>query len=199
MLAATKNRSAEEIGEAVKAGVTVVGENRVQELVEKAGRLDDVELHFIGHLQRNKVRRVVELVELIHSVDSTRLLDEIDRRAAETGKVQRLLLQVNVAGEESKFGVTAAGLEELASYALTLSNVKVEGLSTIAPLDEDEREARKAFAGLRELGGEMESSLPGFACAELSMGMTGDFEIAIEEGSTIVRVGTAIFGPRPAL
>lgn len=197
LLAATKNRTGEEIREAIEAGITLAGENRVQELIAKAPDLPDVELHFIGHLQRNKARAVVELVELIHSVDSERLVLEIDRKALAAGKRQRVLLQVNVGGEESKSGVSPDELEELLRAALALENVEVMGLSTIAPLTDDPEAARRAFARLRELGGEMESRVPGFTSRELSMGMTGDFETAIEEGSTIVRVGTAIFGPRP--
>jgi uncharacterized pyridoxal phosphate-containing UPF0001 family protein len=180
LLAATKNRSVEEIRAAVEAGVTLVGENRVQELVEKAPSLKGTEIHFIGHLQRNKVRQVAGQVSLIHSVDSERLV------------------QVNVAGEESKSGIATDELSSLMGEAGRLTNLEIVGLSTIAPLAVDPEAIRWVFRRLRELGEGLQESVPGFRCEELSMGMTNDFETAIEEGSTIVRVGTAIFGPRTA-
>lgn len=197
LLAATKNRGVGEIREAIEAGIGLVGENRVQELLEKAPAVGaDAELHFIGHLQRNKVRQVVGLVELIHSLDSVKLASEIDERAGRAGLVQGVLVQVNVAGEESKSGVRPDELQEFISGVRLRENIDVRGLSTIAPYMDDPEEARWVFAKLRELGREMEGKVAGFSCGELSMGMTNDFEVAVEEGSTIVRVGTAIFGPR---
>jgi pyridoxal phosphate enzyme (YggS family) len=198
LLAATKNRSVEEIRAAVEAGVTLVGENRVQELVEKAPSLKGTEIHFIGHLQRNKVRQVAGQVSLIHSVDSERLAMEISARAAAGDFVQRVLVQVNVAGEESKSGIATDELSSLMGEAGRLTNLEIVGLSTIAPLAVDPEAIRWVFRRLRELGEGLQESVPGFRCEELSMGMTNDFETAIEEGSTIVRVGTAIFGPRTA-
>jgi PLP dependent protein len=197
LLAATKTRSADEILEAIAAGISLVGENRVQELTEKAARLQgSVDLHFIGHLQRNKVRQVLGLVELIHSVDSVRLAEEIEDRAGKLEMVQRVLVQVNVAGEESKTGVSLEDLDGFVSELTGMAHVDVCGLSTIAPYAEDPEEVRWVFEALREAGATCERQAEGFRCRELSMGMTNDFEVAVEEGSTIVRIGTAIFGDR---
>ncbi|MBK5091970.1 MAG: YggS family pyridoxal phosphate-dependent enzyme [Actinobacteria bacterium] len=194
LLAATKNRSAEQVLEAVDAGVTVFGENRVQELLGKmelVGR--EVDWHFIGHLQRNKVKSVVGVASLIHSVDTIRLAQEIDRRAEQEGKAQAVLLQVNVAGEESKFGIDPADLAGFIDELKGLRHVEVRGLSTIAPFVDDPEVVRRVFSDLRELGRDMDHAKENFTRSELSMGMTGDFEVAVEEGSTMVRVGTAIF------
>jgi hypothetical protein len=197
LLAATKHRGLAEIREAIGAGVEIVGENRVQELLEKAEHLEGLaEIHFIGHLQRNKVRQVVGLVRLIHSLDSHRLAEEIDRKAASIGLVQDVLVQVNVAMEESKTGIEPDGLLDFAGSLSGLPNLRMTGLSTIAPYVENPEETRWIFRRLRELGNECEEKIEGLECLELSMGMTNDFEIAVEEGSTIVRVGTALFGPR---
>ena len=194
LLAATKNRSPEQVLEAIAAGVKVFGENRVQELVEKMDRVEEeVDWHFIGHLQRNKVKSVVGVVSLLHSVDTVKLAREIDKRAGQIGRSQALLLQVNVAGEESKFGVAPSDLAELVEELKDLRNIEVRGLSTIAPLVEEPEKVRWVFRELKELGRELEGEKENFTCSELSMGMTGDFEVAVEEGSTIVRVGTAIF------
>ena len=194
LLAATKNRSVELVEEAISAGVRVFGENRVQELAEKMDRVTgEVDWHFIGHLQRNKVKAVVGLVSLVHSVDSFKLAREIDSRAGQVGGSQAILLQVNVAGEESKFGVAPSDLSRLVDELKDLRNIEVRGLSTIAPLVDEPESARWVFSELRELGRELEQEKEDFICSELSMGMTGDFEVAVEEGSTIVRVGTAIF------
>ena len=194
LLAATKNRSAEQVLEAVDAGVTVFGENRVQELLGKmdlVGR--EVDWHFIGHLQRNKVKSVVGVASLIHSVDTIRLAQEIDRRAEQEGKAQAVLLQVNVAGEGSKFGIDPADLAGFIDGLKGLRHVEVRGLSTIAPFVDDPEVVRRVFSDLRELGRDMDQAKENFTLSELSMGMTGDFEVAVEEGSTMVRVGTAIF------
>jgi len=198
ILAATKNRSVQEIKSAIEAGIGLLGENRVQELMEKGPALRGLaEMHFIGHLQRNKVRQVVGKVELIHSVDSERLAEALDERAGAVGLRQKVLVQVNVAGEGSKSGFSPDRLEEFTGRALGLANIDPIGLATIAPLADVAEEVRWVFRRLRRLGQELERSVDGFRCRELSMGMTDDFEVAIEEGSTIVRIGTAIFGPRP--
>ncbi len=195
LLVAVKNRRPELIEEALSAGVKLVGENRVQEMLAKMESVDgDVEWNFIGHLQRNKVKQVVGVVGLIHSVDSRRLALEIDRRAEQSRVVQPLLLQVNVAGEESKHGLEAEGVKQLLEDLVEFEGIEVRGLSTIAPLVKDPQEVRWVFRELRELGKRLEGAVEGFVCRELSMGMTNDFEVAIEEGSTIVRVGTAVFG-----
>lgn len=197
LLAASKNRSPEEVQAAVEAGVDAAGENRVQELIVKAREVPGpVRWHFIGHLQRNKVRQVVGLTELIHSVDSVRLAREIDSRAREAGLEQRVLVQVNVAGEESKQGLppgeVAGFLEELRG----LGGVKPVGLATIAPLADEAEKVRWVFRELAGLAARLEAD-GALECETLSMGMTGDFEVAIEEGSTCVRIGTGIFGARP--
>ncbi len=197
LLAATKNRSPEEVDAAVSCGVKIAGENRAQELLEKVPRvLQTVEWHFIGHLQRNKVRLVVGSVELVHSMDSLSLASEIDERARQCGIIQSVLLQVNVAGEEAKSGFDAAELRGALEEAGRLQNVRIRGLSTIAPLAEDPEEVRWVFRRLAELGRELGGEGGGFVCDVLSMGMTNDYEVAVEEGSTCVRVGTALFGPR---
>jgi pyridoxal phosphate enzyme (YggS family) len=194
VLAATKNRSPEQVLEAINAGVTVFGENRVQELVEKIDRVGrEVEWHFIGHLQRNKVKVVVGVVSLIHSVDTLELARDIDKRAEQAGRNQAILLQVNVAGEDSKFGIAPKDVEGMVDELHDLRNIQVKGLSTIAPLVDDPEEVRWVFHELRELGRDLDGTKENFTCSELSMGMTGDFEVAVQEGSTIVRVGTAIF------
>lgn len=197
LLAASKNRTPEEVRAAFAAGVEAAGENRVQELLAKAGELPETaEWHFIGHLQRNKVRQVVGLARLIHSVDSVRLAREIDRRAAEAGMEQRVLVQVNVAGEESKSGVPPGDALGFVEEIGRLGNVRVVGLSTIAPMAADPAGVRWVFRGLAELAGEL-AGAGAIDCEVLSMGMTGDFEVAVEEGSTCVRIGTGIFGARP--
>jgi len=194
LLAATKNRDRAQVEAVVEAGVSLVGENRVQELLEKEEWLRGrAEVHFIGHLQTNKVRKVAGLVRLIHSVDSLRLAGEIDRRAGAGGFVQDVLIQVNVSGEDSKSGVSPGALPWLVSEAGAMPGLAVVGLSTIAPMDDDPERVRWVFRELRELGLRCEEDIERFTLRELSMGMTNDFEVAVEEGSTIVRIGTALF------
>ena len=197
LLAATKNRSAAQVEEALSSGVRVAGENRVQELLAK---IDEVEVEgvwdFIGHLQRNKVKQVGGVVRMIHSVDTVRLAEEIERRAGDAGVLQRVLLQVNVSGEGSKTGLEPGEVAHLLLKARGFKCLDVRGLSAIAPFAEDPQEVRWVFSRLAELGRELEAEVEGFRCSELSMGMSGDFEVAVEEGSTCVRIGTAIFGPR---
>jgi len=197
LLAATKNRQPEEIIEAVLAGVRVVGENRVQELLSKQAEVGDrAEWHFIGHLQKNKVKYLVGDVRLIHSVDSVELAREIDRRAGTSGLSMQILLQVNVAGEQSKSGLAPDEVKDALGGISELGNVECRGLSTIAPLVEDPREVRGVFRRLRALAREMEG-LGLLTDPVMSMGMTNDFEVAIEEGSTIIRIGSAIFERDP--
>lgn len=196
ILAATKNRIVREIRDAIEAGVRVAGENRVQELLSKQADLGSaVEWHFIGHLQRNKVKKIVGAVELIHSVDGLELASEVARRAMHMGIRQKVLVQVNVAGEESKFGLEPAGAATLLEEIGGIEGLELLGLSTIAPLVDDPEEVRWVFRDLKELGAQLEIEFDGFECRELSMGMTNDYEVAVEEGSTIVRIGSAIFGP----
>ena len=194
LLVATKNRSPEQVLEAIDAGVKVFGENRAQELLEKIDLVGgEVDWHFIGHLQRNKVNSVVGAVSLVHSVDTFRLAREINRRAGQIGKNQSILLQVNIAGEESKFGASSSDVAQLVDEMNELKNIDIRGLSTIAPLVDNPEKVRWVFRELRELGNELEHANKDLTLSELSMGMTGDFEVAVEEGSTIVRLGTAIF------
>jgi pyridoxal phosphate enzyme (YggS family) len=196
LVAVSKTQDAPSVREALAAGQSVLGESRAQELVAKAPLLPSlVRWHFIGHLQRNKIRKILPLVELIHSVDSTELALDIDRIAEELGLFPRVLLEVNVAGETSKFGFTPEALREQIENLLELRRVQVEGLMTIAPLTERPDDARPFFVRLRDLRDEVAKG-SGAPLSTLSMGMSGDFVAAVEEGATVVRIGTAIFGPR---
>ncbi|TLM77906.1 MAG: YggS family pyridoxal phosphate-dependent enzyme [Actinobacteria bacterium] len=194
LVAVTKTVGVAEIRDAIAAGIIDMGENRAQEFVGKHGLFPDVNWHFIGSLQTNKVRDVVGRACLIHSVDSGHLLDAIDRRAAEKDVVQPVLLQVNVSGEASKHGLAPDDAEEVLRAAADMEHVAVRGLMTMAPFGRPEdvrwvfRECAALFARLCAL------RLNGIELTELSMGMTNDFEVAVEEGATIVRVGRAIFG-----
>lgn len=184
------------IREAIAAGVTDIGENRVQELQEKQRALADVDVrwHMVGTLQRNKVHHVAGRVALIHSLDSRRLAETIGTHAARAGVVQDVLLEVNVAGEETKHGLSPDDARDLVGEVLGVPGIRLRGFMTIAPAADPGR-ARAAFAALRAMRDRTVADAPD--ATELSMGMSDDFEIAIEEGATIVRVGTAIFGPRP--
>ena len=196
LVAVSKTHPAEAVEEALAAGQRLFGENRLQEALDKMDRLGGrAEFHLIGHLQRNKAARAVGRFSLIHSVDSARLVEELDHRAAQAGLTQAILLQVNVAGEASKSGVAPEGLPELLAALDASPHIVGLGLMTIPPWSEDPEAVRPHFARLRQL---MEGIGPRerFTPRHLSMGMSGDFEVAIEEGATLVRVGTAIFGER---
>lgn len=203
LLAATKTQSSDTIRAAVAAGITLCGENRVQELTAHLadGAYRGAEVHFIGHLQTNKVRQVVGKVALIHSVDSERLLRAIDSQAQKLDLVQDILLEVNVAREESKGGVLPEHLPALAQAARGCPHVRLRGLMAIPPVSTVPGENRKYFAQMRhflvDIIGKMSDNHDTVDC--LSMGMSGDYEDAIAEGATLVRVGTALFGPRPPL
>ncbi len=197
LVAVSKTHPAETVREAYDAGQLVFGENRVQELLAKAPLLPAAaRWHLIGHLQKNKIRKVLPLAELIHGVDSLELAQDIDRIAAELGLFPKILIEVNVSGEKTKFGFSPETARAQAAALLALPRVQLEGLMTIAPIVEKPEDARPFFTALRrlrdELAGETRTPLP-----VLSMGMSGDYETAIEEGATLVRVGTAIFGSRP--
>jgi pyridoxal phosphate enzyme (YggS family) len=196
LIAVSKTHPVDIIREAVDAGHLVFGENRVQEarakIPELPGRL---QWHLIGHLQSNKVRVALPLFQLIHSVDSLELLTDIERLAAELGLFPRILLQVNVAGESSKFGFSPAKLFDQVGSIARVQRVSIEGLMTIPPLAPDPEHSRGYFIALRELRDRLAREC-GFPLPELSMGMSGDFLVAIAEGATMVRVGTAIFGER---
>ena len=196
LIAVSKLHPAEAVDAAASCGITDFAENKVQELCGKQPLVKaDVRWHLIGHLQTNKVKQVIDKVCMIHSVDSLHLAEEIDKRAAQAGKVMDILLQVNAAGEESKFGLSADAARQLAKDVLKLKNVRIRGLMEIAPFAEDPEDVRIWFRQVRELYEELKASdLPWMDT--LSMGMSHDFETAIEEGATCVRVGTAIFGER---
>jgi len=203
LCAATKVQSDETIRAAIAAGVEVCGENRVQELcahLEGDAYAGAEQVHFIGHLQTNKVNKVVGRVELIHSVDSLRLLEAIDKQAQKLGIVQGILLQVNIGGEDSKGGISPEGLEELAEAAVKMTHVRLRGLMAIPPIAHEPGANTHYFVKMRQLFVDMKEKIDhnknDINC--LSMGMSRDFEDAIAQGATLVRVGTALFGPRPA-
>lgn len=197
LIAVGKTKPAELIGEAIEAGLAVFGENYVQEAEEKIRAFPQAEWHFIGKLQRNKVKKAVSLFSWIQTVDSLSLLTEISRRAGEAGKVLPVLAEVNLAGEASKAGMDPEALSGLVDAAPGLPGIRLRGLMAIPPWTEDPEESRPYFIRLRELLAECVSrGGAGPQMTELSMGMSNDFEAAIEEGATMVRVGTAIFGSR---
>jgi len=196
LLAVSKTFPAEAVEVAYKTGQRMFGENRVQELSEKVPLLPkDIEWHLIGHLQGNKVAKAVELAHLIHSVDSAKLLRRIDRIAGEIGKRQKILLEINISGEHSKFGETADAVVSLVSVAMESPNIDLQGFMTMAPFGAEECELRNVFSSLCELRNNMEKEFD-ISLPELSMGMSSDYEYAIAEGATIVRIGTSIFGKR---
>lgn len=195
LVGATKGVDVDRIAEAVESGLEIVGENYVQEALRKREVLGDrVRWHMIGHLQRNKARHAVGLFEMIHSVDSLKLAQELQKRAAKEGREVEVLLQVNLSGEETKSGVAPEGVQELAEAISEMPNLRLKGLMTMPPYFEDPEGARPYFQALRRLRDELQRQ--GLPVEELSMGMSADFEVAIEEGATLVRVGTAIFGQR---
>ena len=198
LVAVSKSQPVEAIGEAVRAGVRVLGENRVQEAETKVDLVADaVEWHLVGHLQRNKVKSALGLFEMIHSVDSLRLAKEIGKRAAQAGVTARALVQVNTSGADSQFGSEPDATVELVGRISEVEGLGVEGLMTIGRFLPDPEAVRPCFVQLRKLREKVAAArLPGVSMAHLSMGMTGDFEVAIEEGATMVRVGSAIFGSR---
>jgi len=196
LLAVSKTFPAEAIVAAYEAGQRLFGENRVQELNSKASELpDDIKWHLIGHLQNNKVSNALEYVSMIHSVDSKKLLDRINRIAGEKKLTVNLLFEVNISGENSKFGMADRIAEELAEYSFTLDNVQLKGLMTMAPFGAEEYELRNIFSSLRILKEKIENN-NAVTLPELSMGMSSDFREAVKEGATLVRIGTAIFGKR---
>jgi pyridoxal phosphate enzyme (YggS family) len=196
LVAISKTFSADVVREAIAAGVTDLGENRAQELKEKVSAVGaDAHWHFVGHLQTNKVRFVVGHATLIHSVDRFGLAEAVAKRARSTGLVQEVLVEVNVSREAAKQGVEPARAVALAEEIDALDGLKVTGLMAMAPFADDPEDTRPFFAELAELGGTLVRRLPD--ATALSMGMSRDFEVAVEEGATLVRVGEAIFGPRP--
>ena len=196
LVAITKTHPAEKVREAIDAGQTLFGESRVQEARAKIPELpSNARWHFVGHLQKNKIRHALPLFEMIHSVDSLALAQDINRIANEEGLHPRVLLEVNVAGEGSKFGFSPDQLHDQMEELLALPRLSILGLMTIPPFAEEAEESRKYFVQLRELRDRLQTEFQ-VDLAQLSMGMTQDFPVAIEEGATLVRVGTAIFGER---
>ncbi len=198
LIAVSKTKPVEMLQEIYDLGERNFGENKVQELTGKYEAMPkDIHWHMIGHLQRNKVKYIIDKVELIHSVDSLRLARTISEEAEKHGCTAHILLEVNVAGEESKFGMTVEETPELAEEIALLPNIRIDGLMTIAPFVEDPEENRPVFRKLKKLSVDIKAkNINNVTMAVLSMGMTNDYEIAIEEGATMVRVGTAIFGER---
>ena len=198
LVGASKMNDAAACREAIAAGIDVLGENRVQEMTQKLAEnaYDGVPLHFIGHLQRNKVKQVVGKAALIQSVSSTALLDEIEKNAEKLGIVQDILLEVNIGGEEAKSGFAPGALNEAAYYAKTLPHVRVLGLMTIPPVETEPHGNMPLFARMKALYVDINQNIYDNKLKYLSMGMSGDYAEAIEAGSNMVRVGTAIFGAR---
>jgi pyridoxal phosphate enzyme (YggS family) len=196
LIAISKTHDAERVRQAFEAGQTVFGESKVQEARAKIPELpSSLRWHFVGHLQKNKIRHALPMFEMIHSVDSLALAQDINRIAEEEGLHPRVLLEVNVAGEGSKFGFQPNKLREEMESLLALNRLSIEGLMTIPPLAEKAEASRKYFVDLHQLRDALEKELK-MNLPHLSMGMTNDFPIAVEEGATLVRVGTAIFGER---
>ena len=198
LVAVTKLHSTDEINEAIHCGITDIGENKVQEIMDKYDRVEPVRWHLIGHLQTNKVKYIIDKVSMIHSVDSLKLAQEINKRAQQHGLVMDILIQVNSAMEESKFGITTEETGELIGQILeTCPNVRIRGLMCIDPFEDNPDDARVYFAEVKKLYdkyGQIDHPMLDFKY--LSMGMSNDFEVAIEEGSNLIRVGTSIFGAR---
>ena len=196
LVAITKTHPAEKVRETIEAGQTLFGESRVQEARSKIPELpSNVRWHFVGHLQKNKIRHALPLFELFHGVDSLMLAQEMNRIAADEGMHPRVLLEVNVAGEGSKFGFSPDKLREQMEELLALPRLSILGLMCIPPVAEEAEASRKYFAQLRELRDRLQIEFR-VDLAQLSMGMTQDYPVAVEEGATLVRVGTAIFGER---
>lgn len=198
LVAVTKTHPADIINEAIDAGATDIGENKAQEIMDKYDQVKPVRWHMIGHLQTNKVKYIIDKVDMIHSVDSLKLAKEINKRAVNHDKIMDVLVQVNSAQEESKFGVTSEETGELIDAILAnCPNVKICGLMCIAPFDENPDNVRKYFAELKKLYDDYKKiEHDNLDFKYLSMGMSHDYKVAIEEGSNLVRVGTAIFGER---
>ncbi len=199
LVCVSKTMRAETVLPAIQAGADLFGENYIQEALEKCTVLAEYPVlwHFIGHLQTNKAKYAVKLFDLIHTVDSLRLAAELDREARKIGKVQKILIQVNMGKEASKSGIDAESAETLIRDLAAFPNILVRGMMVIPPFFDEPERVRPYFRGLRELRDTLNKpGISGIGLDELSMGMTGDFEAAIEEGATLVRIGTAIFGER---
>jgi pyridoxal phosphate enzyme (YggS family) len=198
LVGAAKGRTAREIEEAIVAGLKIVGENYIQETLPVQNRVGrDVEWHFIGHLQRNKVKQAVGIFDMIESLDSLRLAEEIDKRCEKIGKVMPVLVEVNSGREEQKFGVLPEDVEELVRKASTLPNIKIVGLMTMGPRFGNPEDSRPYFIKTKEIFEKIQRlNLPNVEMRVLSMGMTNSYRVALEEGTNMVRIGTKIFGER---
>lgn len=198
LIAVSKTKPIELLANAYKTGIREFGENKVQEIVNKYPQMpEDVNWHMIGHLQRNKVKSVIDKACLIHSVDSYRLAKQIDDEAGKTNRPVNVLVEVNVAEEESKYGIKPTEVDEIIGLMSQLNNIRIKGLMTIAPFVENPEENRIHFRNLKQLSVDIKSkNIDNVSMNILSMGMTNDYEIAIEEGATLIRVGTGIFGER---
>lgn len=198
LIAVSKTKPYTAIEEALPSGVLDYGENKVQELTEKYEILPkDIRWHMIGHLQRNKVKYLVGKVELIHSVDSLRLANQIETEFAKKNEIANILIEVNMANEESKFGITSETTEQLVREIIKLEHVRIKGLMTIAPYTDNPETNREYFRNMKKLSVDItEKNIDNVSMNVLSMGMTGDYQVAIEEGATMIRVGTGIFGER---
>ncbi|MDD4237378.1 MAG: YggS family pyridoxal phosphate-dependent enzyme [Desulfotomaculaceae bacterium] len=197
LVAVTKTVPVEIIREALACGANRLGENRVQEFLSKYQKLPpSVEWHMIGHLQTNKVNKIIGKVNLIHSLDRWALAEELHQAATEVGKVVKVLVQVNVAGEKSKYGLAPSETVDFITSTADLAGLSVEGLMTIAPWSANPEEVRPVFRQLKEIARKVEDKVTGSRMDYLSMGMSGDWEVAVEEGANILRIGTAIFGER---
>ena len=198
LIAVSKTKPYTAIEEALPSGVLDYGENKVQELTEKYEILPkDIRWHMIGHLQRNKVKYLVGKVELIHSVDSLRLANQIETEFAKKNEIANILIEVNMANEESKFGITSETTEQLVREISKLEHVRIKGLMTIAPYTDNPETNREYFRNMKKLSVDItEKNIDNVSMNVLSMGMTGDYQVAIEEGATMIRVGTGIFGER---
>ena len=196
LVTVTKTATTEQIEEAINAGIKIIGENRVQDAKKKYQIFTaDVEWHLIGHLQTNKVKYAVEIFNCIQSIDSIKLAQEIDKRSLQFGKIMDVLVEVNVSGEETKYGIKSEEVETFLKEISEFPRIRIRGLMTIAPIVEDKEEVRPYFRKLRELYKEIKSkNIENVKMNWLSMGMTEDFEIAIEEGANMVRIGRGIFG-----
>lgn len=196
LVAVTKTATIKQIKEAISVGVKIIGENKVQEAKEKYQILSaDIEWHLVGHLQTNKVKYAIEIFDLIHSVDSIKLVKEIDKRSLQFGMITNVLVEVNVSGEETKYGIKPEEVEPFLKEISEFSRIRVRGLMTIAPIAEDKEEVRPYFRKLRKLFEKIKiENMKNIRMDYLSMGMTEDFEAAIEEGANMVRIGRGIFG-----
>ena len=198
LVAAAKGRTAAEIQEAINAGIDVIGENYVQEAVRKYGEIGDkAAWHMIGHLQRNKVKNALKVFDCIQSVDSLRLAKEIDRQCGNMGKIMPVLVEINIAGEESKYGVKPEELPDILQQIASLPKLQVNGLMTMEPHSRNPEDSRPHFKRMKRLFDEVASrDIPNIEMKILSMGMSDSYQVAIEEGSNMVRLGAKLFGPR---